>query len=263
MTIAIHLPPGDGLAAFRSYARCLLAEGYEPAAILWNDTDTASLFADAARNLGSQEKPINVPRSFIAVAELVACHQEPVRWAKLYEALWLIDQGDRRLMEKVALPLVRDLTLMADSVRRAAHRMTAFIRFRPVMSEKTEHFVAWYEPQHYIVRLTSQFFIDRYANMRFSILTPDLTLHWDCSEARFGPGVSRDNAPSADTVEEYWKRYYAATFNPARSNPDLMKRHIPNRFWRDLPEAAVIPSLLDNAARRTEQMITSKTNSKR
>jgi probable DNA metabolism protein len=139
---------------------------------------------------------------------------------------------------------------MAASVRHDQHRMTAFVRFRVVPDVDAELYIAWYEPRHRILRRTSTFFIDRFRNMRFSILTPDLTLHWDRRVERFAPALPRKDACSEDAVEDWWRRYYGAMFNPARSSPRPMQRHMPKHFWRDLPEAAIIASL---TRRRAEE----------
>ncbi|MBW8727910.1 MAG: UdgX family uracil-DNA binding protein, partial [Inquilinus limosus] len=70
-----------------------------------------------------------------------------------------------------------------------------------------------------------------------------------------GPGMRREDAPDEDALEEAWGRYYAATFNPARANPVMLRSEMPKRYWRNLPEAALIPELLDGAAARTRAMM--------
>jgi DNA polymerase len=60
---------------------------------------------------------------------------------------------------------------------------------------------------------------------------------------------------SHDAIDAWWQRYYAATFNPARTNERLLKSHMPRHFWRNLPEAALIAALLRDAGVRTERMI--------
>ena len=118
-----------------------------------------------------------------------------------------------------------------------------------------ERFVAWFEPEHHILRRAAPFFIGRFAAMRWSILTPDGSLHWDGGTLDIGPGMRREDAPDEDSLEEAWRRYYAATFNPARANPAMMRAEMPKRYWRNLPEAGLIPELLDGAPARTRAMI--------
>ena len=81
---------------------------------------------------------------------------------------------------------------MAKAVRRDEHKMHAFVRFREVGREQTSHFVAWFEPEHHIVELAAPFFARRFADMPWSILTPDLCAHWDGHAVSFTPGVSQD-----------------------------------------------------------------------
>src|SRR4051812_26188215 len=37
-----------------------------------------------------------------------------------------------------------------------------------------------------------------------------------------------------------WCDYYASAFNPARTNPGLMRSEMPKKYWRNLPEATLI-----------------------
>jgi DNA polymerase len=52
------------------------------------------------------------------------------------------------------------------------------------MAGATWH-VAWFEPEHHIVELNAPFFRDRFANMRWSILTPTRCVHWDGNDLSF------------------------------------------------------------------------------
>jgi probable DNA metabolism protein len=113
-------------------------------------------------------------------------------------------------------PLVHRLHQIAAPVRHDQHRMTAFVRFRMVPDVDAELYIAWYEPRHRILRRGSAFFIDRFRNMRFSILTPDLTLHWDRRVERFAPGLPRKDGCSEDAVEDWWRRYYGAPCSTLR-----------------------------------------------
>ncbi|WP_428534695.1 TIGR03915 family putative DNA repair protein [Rhodopila sp.] len=242
----------DDLDEFRTIARQLLAAGAAPADVAWSNGPTQSLFQQA---LPQGERVAAVPRSFITLASAVICHRDDQRWSLLYQALWRLDRGESALMHQVADPLMHRLARMADAVKHDQHRMTAFLRFRMVRESDDELYIAWYQPRHRILRRTSAFFIDRFTNMRFSILTPDLTLHWDRHSERFAPGLRREDASSKDAVEDWWRRYYAAIFNPARSNARLLQRHMPKQFWRDLPEASLITQLIAEAGGRTDQMI--------
>ena len=242
----------DELVDFRLAARRLLAAGITPHEVLWEEGASAALFDST---LPEADAPVAVSARFVSLANCVARHRDAQRWPLLYEALWRMTHGERALLDMPTDPLVHRLGRMRQAVDRDMHRMTAFVRFREVASGDGAQFVAWYEPAHRVLRATAPFFIDRFASMRFSILTPDGSLHWDKAEMQFGPAVPREQAPSEDGLEAWWQRYYAATFNPARSNPDAMRTHLPKRFWRNLPEARLIPELLEGAGRRTGAML--------
>jgi DNA polymerase len=252
MMYSIVIDPPDDFGAFRSAARRLLAAQIDSADVTWTDGPDAGLFTDLPPE---GQRIAAVPRAFVELAETVACHRDASRWALLYQLPWRLTAGERTLMDQPADALVHRLQRMAASVRRDQHRMTAFVRFRIVEADDGPCSVAWYEPQHRLLRRITPFFIDRFASLRFSILTPDLSVHWDRRTIQFAPGLSRSAAPEQDDVENWWKRYYCATFNPARVNPKLLGSHMPKRFRRDLPEADTIQDLLSNAGRRTDKMI--------
>lgn len=115
--------------------------------------------------------------------------------------------------------------------------------------------VAWFEPEHRVTERNAAFFCDRFASMRWSILTPDACLHWDRRELRVTPGVTREAAPAEDAVEELWRTYYTNIFNPARLKVGAMKAQMPARYWANLPEAEVIPGLVAEARPRAAAMV--------
>ncbi len=147
---------------------------------------------------------------------------------------------------------------LVQQVKRDEHKMHAFVRFRRVESEAGEQFVAWYEPAHRILPLAAPFFAERFAIMRWSILTPDGSVYWEPEVGRlqFGPPLDQSHAPSGDELETLWKSYYGSIFNPARLNPDVMRSHMPVKYWANLPEVALLPAMLRNAGGRVAGMVT-------
>jgi DNA polymerase len=112
-----------------------------------------------------------------------------------------------------------------------------------------------FEPGHHIVEFNARFFVERFASMRWSILTPDRCAHWNGADVTFSDGVDRSHAPSDENVEPLWLTYYANIFNPARVKVHAMQTEMPMKYWSNLPEAALIPSLLQEAPRRVEAMV--------
>ena len=142
---------------------------------------------------------------------------------------------------------------LAKSVRRDSHKMKAFVRFRAVPGEDNA-FVAWFEPDHFIVDRVAPFFMRRFAGMRWAILTPYRSAMWDGESLTFGDGRTRADAPSDDAQESLWRTYYASIFNPARLNPDMMRQEMAQKYWKLLPEAQLLPTLIRDANQRTHAM---------
>ncbi len=147
---------------------------------------------------------------------------------------------------------------MAKAVHRAQHKMRAFVRFREVKDVEPETYVAWFESPHRVLELNADFFVRRFANQRFSILTPDGALHWDGNDVRLEETADRSQAPAEDELEDFWRTYYANIFNPARLKISAMTSEMPKRYWRNLPEAQLIPELIESAGRRAEAMVASE-----
>lgn len=192
--------------------------------------------------------PTRVPREFPALARAVICHRDPSRFGLLYRLLWRL-QREPRLLDNVADVDVYSARRLAKSVRRDTHKMKAFVRFRRTETEVGEIFVAWFEPDHHIVERTAPFFVRRFAGMRWSIVTPERSAHWDGESMTFGPGASRHDCPDGDALEEYWRVYYSSIFNPARLKVKAMTAEMPTRYWRNLPESRLIPELTRSAER--------------
>ncbi len=50
-------------------------------------------------------------------------------------------------------------------------------------------------------------------------------------------------------MEELWRTYYGNIFNPARVKTKAMQKEMPKRYWKNLPEAEIIPALLEGSTR--------------
>lgn len=347
----------DDVDGFRREARRLLKEGVAPATVQWHVANAVDgdLFAGAGEPANSMETadsavshrvaefavptfptvpadhnaaaaatpPIRVPPFFVPLCERALLHADPGRFGLLYRLLW-------RLVHEPGLrhdPLDADrmhAEQMARAVRRDMHKMTAFVRFRPVggavveaagvsattdleadeeaadgnvantsagdlfdteegdefkplegtgtgtddfdtrdidtdpdqnLDTKILRHVAWFEPGHHIVRATAPFFVRRFAQMHWAILTPEACVRWNGRRLEFGPGARRDEAPPADAAERLWLTYYASIFNPARLKLKMMQKEMPRRYWKNLPEAVLIQPLTAASAERSGRMV--------
>ena len=257
----VTLAAADDFAGWREQARRLIMAEVPPDRVIWQVPGEGSddLFASAgtARRLpvpSHDATSPRVPRAFLDLAGKAALHSDPQRFALLYRLLWRL-QARPGMMEDAADPDVRRLGDLARTVRRDIHKMRAFVRFRAVEQDGAEHYVAWFEPQHHILRANAAFFVNRFTTMRWSILTPEGSLHWDGETLREGPPARLEQAPSGDPAEELWRRYYASIFNPARLKVGAMLKEMPRRYWKNLPEAALIPDLVAGAQAREAAMV--------
>jgi uracil-DNA glycosylase len=260
---AVHLPAPDDFAFWRERARGLIQCDVPPDRVSWIEPGgTGDLFAEGLSRADKRQPapsadalPVRASQRFLAVARSAALHTDPARFGLLYQVLWRL-QRNPRLMEDKADPEVRRIEELAKSVRRDAHKMHAFVRFREMADEDgTPHFVAWFEPEHHIVRAEAGFFMRRFANMRWSILTPRGSIHWDGEAMREGPPARIEDAPGGDPVEDLWRSYYASIFNPARLKVSAMLSEMPKKYWKNLPEAALIPQLIAGAQAREAAMV--------
>jgi probable DNA metabolism protein len=223
--------------------------------VTWRVADDApELFGPTAPPLEPPPGTFNVPAKFVELAEVAILHRDPERFALLYRLLWRLRQN-HDLLDIATDPDVAEVAAMAKAVRRDEHKMHAFVRFREVGREQKSHFVAWFEPEHHIVELAAPFFARRFADMPWSILTPDACAHWDGHAVSITPGVAKSEAPTADRLEETWRRYYASIFNPARLKVKAMQKEMPRKYWRNLPEASLIKPLIEDAGRTASAMI--------
>ena len=201
-----------------------------------------------------KESEFTVPAAFVDLAQNLILHRSADRFDLMYRLLWrLRDEPD--LIKVISDRDVADALERVKNVSRASHKMKAFVRFRQVQDDRGEAWVAWFEPPHRVLEKTAPFFQRRFTTMRWSILTPDGSAFWDGETLRFGPPATRDMAPDEDEIEDFWKTYYASTFNPARLKVKTMQGEMAKSYWKNLPEAALIPELIAASSVRTETMV--------
>jgi DNA polymerase len=254
----------DGtFAGWKTAARGALKRGLSPHEAIWRsaldeqtDLELGDLLVAEPPAGAAVTTEFRVPKEFMATARRVSCHRDPTRWALLYRLVWRLNHGEPNLLSVVVDEDVHAFEEMDKAIRRDVHKMRAFVRFREVTTDNGPWFVAWFEPQHLIVELNAKFFVERFASMRWSILTPDACAHWAGAELSFTPGVTRAAAPAEDAKEDLWRTYYSSIFNPARVKIGAMKSEMAMHYWKNLPEARIIPDLIAQAPSRVDTMVT-------
>ena len=251
----------DDFDAWRAQARQLIMAAVPPDRVVWEGPGegNADLFTQADAALPPPLAGAPQPRSsraFLELAQAAALHSDPARFALLYRLLWRL-QRNPLIMEDGADGDVRHVHEWARTVRRDIHKMHAFIRFRMVRSaDGRVQYVAWFEPEHHILRAGAAFFVSRFTNMNWSILTPQGSIHWDGAVLRQGPPAQSSDALADDETEDLWHKYYASIFNPARLKVGAMMKEMPRKYWKNMPETALIPALIAGAQAREAAMVT-------
>jgi probable DNA metabolism protein len=252
----VRLASETDFPGWRRAARALRAGQVAPEETLWTvDGSGGDLFGEA-RPLAAPGGPaFTVPKDFLELADTVILHRSDERFALLYRLLWRLGREPNVLLIH-SDPDVQKARHFAKSVGLAAHKMKAFVRFRLVTDpDGAESYVAWFEPAHRVTEMTAPFFARRFSTMNFSVLTPDACVHWDTKGLVMLPGADPADAPTGDSLEAYWRTYYASIFNPARLKVGAMQKEMPKRYWRNLPEARLIPELIARAEARTTTMV--------
>ena len=284
-SLAIRLDSVVDWAGFSRAVRALHAEDVAPENVRWridgdDDGATVDLFESMVERRAGElaaASVLSLPRAFVDAAREVFLHADPQRLPLIHRLALRIADDPRAWAD----PLHEDrlqFERFHREVRREIHKMHAFVRFRRLEDPDSARFddafvrdldaafdteasrpsvrhVAWFEPAHHVLEAAAPFFARRFATMRWAILTPRASVEWDGRGLIFGPGGRRDEAPPADAGEALWLAYYRSIFNPARVKVAMMKKEMPVRFWKNLPEAAAVPELLAQAPGRQQRMV--------
>ena len=249
----VILPRIGTAQAWRDAARGFLIAGTPPEDITWGDSPSdRGLFDDPAPV--PQAGDITVPRAFAQMASAVVWHSDPSRFARLYQFLWRLRKIPHLMQDRGDAELAK-LRLMEKNVRRCQHKMKAFVRFREIGDPdgSRRSFAAWFEPTHHTVEPTAGFFLRRFADMDWRIVTPDISAVFEGGKLSFTQDHPRPDLPD-DAHEELWVTYFRNIFNPARLKVQAMQSEMPQKYWKNMPEAAIIPELIATAPARAREM---------
>lgn len=246
------LPLIGTVPAWRKAARGLLARGV-PEAVWQVDDVSADLFTSESIDVATTAPGLTLPRGAITEIETALCHADPERFARAYSLLRRLADGSVRWGDR-SDPAVRKVLEQAKTVRRAIHKMHAFVRFREVAGEGGRRtFMAWFEPDHPVVEAATLFFAKRFGDMDWAILTPQITARFVCGTLDYQLTAPGTVIPD-DATEGLWRTYYANIFNPARLMVNAMTSEMPRKYWKNLPEADLIPDLIRSASARATAM---------
>lgn len=247
------LPVIDTFEVWRSAARWYAQAGVPWEDITWHyKTRAQDLFGGGSAVPPSEHRRITVSKPFLSLAQSAIQHSDPERFALLYKVLLRL-QSDPHLTAERTDRDIKRLRDMEKAVRRDAHKMHAFVRFKEVPSTGRRKFAAWFEPDHHITQANASFFAKRFGDMDWEIATPDLMIRFIDGRISLHEDIPPSETP-VDATEDLWRTYYANIFNPARLKVSAMCSEMPKKYWHNLPEADLIPELIQSAERKTKEM---------
>ena len=152
---------------WRTKARHCLQRGVHPDQIQWlSDLQPESLFSMPDTKLSGAPviKQPCLDKRFFALANEVCCFNSQAQWTHLYRIAHALVFEDKRRLEDPLDADMRILQTMRKKISRDKHKMKAFVRFKQVAQVTpsgqavSEHFVAWFEPDHFILADMAPFF---------------------------------------------------------------------------------------------------------
>ena len=252
----VTLPRIGTFDAWRTEARRLVAGGVHADDVTWAlEGEAASLFAAVPEDGTARAiRQITVPKAFPALAKQLCASRSPGAFDLAYRLLVRL-QDQPRLLSNRADPEVARAEKLAKHIRRDMHKMKAFVRFWDVTPKGANRraFLSWFEPDHRIEELIAPFFARRFGDMDWVIVTPEVQMIFESGDIRF-EAVASERLELSDDTEALWQTYYANIFNPARLKIKAMQSEMPKKYWKNLPEADLIPGLIAKAEAQVEQM---------
>lgn len=212
----IRLSTETDFDGWRTAARSLRLAGVPPGKVAWtvNGSEVDLAFPEGRASVdaaGVGEGALTVPKAFADLAADVVLHRSPERFALLYRLLFRLSEN-ARLMDEGGDPDVAMARDLARAVRESARRMVAEITLRPVGGGPPLVHIGWCAPNHRVAAMAGPALAALYARTRFTVLTPEASVHWDTKTLAFDPGAPLGDSPSDAALDDHWRKRCAFRF---------------------------------------------------
>ncbi len=159
-----------------------------------------------------------------------------------------------RAFSDITHPAVERLFQISRSISQECEHMRQFIRFEHLGGEGASLWFARCNPKAAVIPLVMDHFVERLSDMPFIIYDEvhEMAGVYDGGDwylvntagqgdlARALPASTADEALYA----EAWRTFYRSVSIDARMNPELRRRFMPKRFWKNLTEMKEDPKAL-------------------
>ncbi|GAB3754358.1 TIGR03915 family putative DNA repair protein [Spirosoma pomorum] len=171
--------------------------------------------------------------------------------AKSEEVMWQFVRhvfgNTQNVEEDYGHPAVWAVRQAAKRVKREAHRMEAFVRFKLTSDQL---YYAIIEPDCDVLPLIAGHFESRYADQRWLIydarrkygvyydlmtVTP-VSVDFNQGRRATSTLIAEISDEREEFYQELWRRYFKSVTIDARKNVRLQLQHMPKRYWRHLTE---------------------------
>jgi probable DNA metabolism protein len=219
----------------------IIAKGGDVSGIdVRTEATSAMLFTDDLPEDSSHD--LNVPNQFIDRLEYLSHHKGQETWNVIFSLLKLWHSDGVSALKDLGHPAVDAAKHISAQLHYESHKLKAYLRLREVKTDEGVYYFGYHSCEHDVLPLVADFLKDRFRTMRWQVTTKHSSVSWDLKKLTFAPGGAQPK--SADDMDDLWRTFYKSTHNPDRLNTDLFKRHIPKKYWADLPEMATLGDLL-------------------
>lgn len=136
--------------------------------------------------------------------------------------------------------IIMQIDKISNKVSIEAHRFYGFLRFKEI-AELT--FYAAIEPDHNILPLIVDHFVEKFSNQRFIIhdIKRENAMIFNLKEVVFSEmslelGKKIENSSNDEKFESLWRSFYTSVNIEERKNEKLRKQFMPKRYWNHLTE---------------------------
>ncbi len=143
--------------------------------------------------------------------------------------------GETAKLDDETDPDVRAVKAAWRATVKEIHRFEGILRFIP---RSDGAYVAVFDPDADILERLVPFFASRFGDTPFLLIDERRNKCGGTAAPRGRKAAESwdDEDASGDEYAGLWKAFYRATENPARLNPELRRRFIPYRYWKNLVE---------------------------
>ncbi|MCI9129436.1 MAG: DNA metabolism protein [Eggerthellaceae bacterium] len=149
----------------------------------------------------------------------------------------------RRPIDDISNPEVRPLHDILRAISNECEKIRQFSRFEHLCDDTGEVWFARVNPRDSVVPLVMGHFVERFNVQPFILYDEvhDLAGIWDGHQRMFVSTADMEmtlpeKTASEVVMQEAWRTFYKTLSIDARYNPELRRKMMPKRFWKNLTE---------------------------